>query len=181
MDGTFDFMPVERAFDKTLAILVGGGPAPGINGVIRSAAIEGIKAGLQVIGIYDGYQWLAMESTRRIEALTIDKVSRIHYRGGSILRTSRVNPTKDPAMMDTVIKNLTELEVDYLISIGGDDTAFSASQLVKRAGDQIQVAHVPKTIDNDLPLPGQMPTFGYETARDPFCGRPGSIRQKTRP
>jgi 6-phosphofructokinase 1 len=166
MDGTFDLTPVERNFDKTLAILVGGGPAPGINGVIRSAAIEGIKAGLQVIGIYDGYQWLSMESTRRIEHLTIDKVSRIHYRGGSILRTSRVNPTKDTRMMDTVIKNLTELEVDYLISIGGDDTAFTASQLVKRAGDQIQVAHVPKTIDNDLPLPGQMPTFGYETARE---------------
>jgi len=101
-----------------------------------------------------------------VESLTIDRVSRIHYRGGSILRTSRMNPTTDPKLMDTVIKNLTELQVDYLISIGGDDTAFTASQLVKRAGDQIQVAHVPKTIDNDLPLPGQMPTFGYETARE---------------
>ena len=162
----FEINSVDRKFDKTLAIVVGGGPAPGINGVIRSAAIEGIKAGLEVIGIDEGYKWLAMEGSRRIERLTINKVSRIHYRGGSILRTSRVNPTKDPKMMATVIQNLTELEVDYLISIGGDDTAFTASQLVKRAGEQIQVAHVPKTIDNDLPLPGQMVTFGFETARE---------------
>ncbi|MBN2529536.1 MAG: 6-phosphofructokinase [Deltaproteobacteria bacterium] len=157
---------MNRKFNKTLAILVGGGPAPGINGVIRSATIEGVKAGLDVIGIHEGYNWLAKEHSRRIETLTIDKVSRIHYRGGSILSTSRVNPTKDPVMMDTVIKNLTALEVDYLISIGGDDTAYTASQLVKRAGDQIQVAHVPKTIDNDLPLPGRMVTFGFETARE---------------
>ncbi len=166
MDVTFDHIPSGIKFEKILAILVGGGPAPGINGVIRSAAIEGIKSGLNVIGIYDGYSWLAKGSTRRIEPLTIDKVSRIHFRGGSILGTSRVNPTKSEAMMESVIQSITELEVDYLISIGGDDTAFTASQLVKRAGDQVQVVHVPKTIDNDLPLPGQMPTFGYETARE---------------
>lgn len=166
MDVKFDTPPAERKFDKILAILVGGGPAPGINGVIRSAAIEGIKSGLNVIGIYDGYSWLAKGSTRRTEHLTIDKVSRIHYRGGSILGTSRVNPTKSDEMMTQVIQSLTELEVDYLLSIGGDDTAFTASELVKRAGEQIQVVHVPKTIDNDLPLPGQMPTFGYETARE---------------
>jgi ATP-dependent phosphofructokinase / diphosphate-dependent phosphofructokinase len=166
MSDQYEMNAVDRKFDKTLAILVGGGPAPGINGVIRSAAIEGIKAGLEVIGIIEGYKWLSKEATRRIERLTINKVSRIHYRGGSILRTSRVNPTRDPRLMDTVIQNLTKLEVDYLISIGGDDTAYTAAQLVKRAGDQIQVAHVPKTIDNDLPLPGQMVTFGFETARE---------------
>lgn len=155
-----------RKVDKTMAILVGGGPAPGINGVIRSATIEAIKAGLKVLGVYDGYKWLAKGNSNHVERLTIDAVSRIHYRGGSVLRTSRVNPTKDPKMMANVLGVLTELEVDYLISIGGDDTAFTASQLVKMAGDQIQVAHVPKTIDNDLPLPGQMLTFGYQTARE---------------
>jgi 6-phosphofructokinase len=166
MGEKFDLTPLGRKFDKILAIVVGGGPAPGINGVIRSATIEGIKAGLDVIGIYDGYSWLAKGSISQIERLNIDKVSRIHFRGGSILRTSRVNPTKDEKMMNRVIQALTELEVDYLISIGGDDTAFTSSQLVKRAGEQIQVAHVPKTIDNDLPLPANMPTFGYETARE---------------
>ncbi|MDD5306789.1 MAG: diphosphate--fructose-6-phosphate 1-phosphotransferase [Deltaproteobacteria bacterium] len=155
-----------RQADKTLAILVGGGPAPGINGVIRSATIEAVNSGLRVIGIYDGYKWLARGSSTHVERLTIDKVSRIHYRGGSILRTSRFNPTKDADAMRAVLGVLTELEVDYLLSIGGDDTAFSASQLGLMAGGQIQTAHVPKTIDNDLPLPGQMLTFGYQTARE---------------
>ena len=55
--------------------------------------------------------------------------------------------------------------ITALVTIGGDDTAFSASQVYKRAGGAIKVAHVPKTIDNDLPLPGSAPTFGFETAR----------------
>ena len=152
--------------DKKLAILVGGGPAPGINGVIRSATIEAINSGLGVIGIQEGYKWLSIGSTRHVENLTIDKVSRIQYRGSSILRTSRVNPTTNPKMMENVLGVLTEHEVDYLISIGGDDTAFTASKIDMMAGSQMQVAHVPKTIDNDLPLPGQMVTFGYQTARE---------------
>ncbi|HUT77246.1 MAG TPA: diphosphate--fructose-6-phosphate 1-phosphotransferase [Polyangia bacterium] len=158
--------PHSRHSNKTLAILVGGGPAPGINGVIRSVTIEAINQGMRVIGIYDGYKWLAKGSANQVERLTIDKVSRIHFRGGSILRTSRTNPTSDPVAMEKVLGVLTELEVDYLVSIGGDDTAFTAMRIAKQAGDQLQVVHVPKTIDNDLPLPGQMLTFGYQTARE---------------
>ncbi len=158
--------PASRITNKTLAILVGGGPAPGINGVIRSATIEAVNLGCKVLGIYDGYKWLSRGSTRYVERLTIDRVSRVHYRGGSILRTSRVNPTGDPDMMRNVLGVLTELEVDYLVSIGGDDTAFTAREIDRMAGDQMQVVHVPKTIDNDLPLPGQMLTFGYQTARE---------------
>jgi 6-phosphofructokinase 1 len=157
--------PAAIRTSKTMAIVVGGGPAPGINGVIRSATIEAINRGLRVVGFYDGYKWLSRGSTTRVERLTIDRVSRIHYRGGSLLRTSRVNPTHDPKMMDNVLRVLTELEIDYLISIGGDDTAYTAREIGKMAGDQVQVVHVPKTIDNDLPLPGQMLTFGYQTAR----------------
>lgn len=151
---------------KTLAILVGGGPAPGINGVIRSVTIEAINSGLNVIGIYDGFEYLAKGDSTHITELRIDDVSRIHYDGGSILHTSRVNPADDKQMLDTTIKALTQLSVDYLVSIGGDDTATSAYRIDQRTKGQIQVAHVPKTIDNDLPLPGNMPTFGYQTARD---------------
>jgi 6-phosphofructokinase len=160
------FKPHPRHVKKTVAILVGGGPAPGINGVIRAATIEAVNSGLRVIGVYDGYKWLAKGESTHVERLKISTVSRIHYHGGSILRTSRVNPTKDPKMMANVLGALTEMEADYLISIGGDDTAFTANQLGLLAGDQLQVAHVPKTIDNDLPLPGNMPTFGYQTARE---------------
>jgi len=150
---------------KTLAIIVGGGPAPGINGVISSAAIEAINKELRVIGIYDGFQWLAKGDTSHVEELTINEVSRIHFQGGSVLRTSRENPTKDPQKMERVVKSLLELEVNYLITIGGDDTAYSSKRVAEHAQGKIRVAHVPKTIDNDLPLPSYAYTFGYQTAR----------------
>jgi len=150
---------------KTLAILVGGGPAPGINGVIRSITIEAINSGLDVLGIVDGFEWLAKGDSNHFRKLDINDVSRIHFSGGSILRTSRVNPTTDKKKLEATIKALTQLSVDFLITIGGDDTATTAYKIDKLAGGQIEVAHVPKTIDNDLPLPGDMPTFGYQTAR----------------
>lgn len=150
---------------KTLAVLVGGGPAPGINGVIRSVTIEADNSALRVIGIYDGFKWLCKGDSSHTLELQTDHVSRIHVLGGSILRTSRENPTDSPEKMENCIRALTQLEIDYLVTIGGDDTAYSSQQIAHIAGQQIQVAHVPKTIDNDLPLPGDMPTFGYQTAR----------------
>lgn len=151
--------------EKTLAILVGGGPAPGINGVIRSITIHATNSGLRVIGLYDGFQWLIEGDASRHTDLRIEDVSRIHYRGGSILRTSRANPGESEEKLQAVVQALTELRVDYLATIGGDDTASSAMKVERLAEGRFQVAHVPKTIDNDLPLPGNMPTFGYQTAR----------------
>lgn len=150
--------------DKRLAILVGGGPAPGINGVISAATIRAIERGLEVIGIYDGFQWLAEGNITKVVNLTIEDVSRIHFRGGSLLRTSRTNPTKSLEMLNNVVKSLNELDVRYLITIGGDDTAYSAKMVESASNGDIKVAHVPKTIDNDLPLPEDVPTFGFHTA-----------------
>jgi 6-phosphofructokinase 1 len=150
---------------ERLGILVGGGPAPGINSVISAVTIEAITSGLEVIGIYDGFEHLMKGRTDMVRQLTIPDVSRIHFDGGSILRTSRANPTRTPEDLQNTVKALRELGIRYLVTIGGDDTAFSASEVVKAAGGTIRVAHVPKTIDNDLPLPGGMPTFGFETAR----------------
>jgi 6-phosphofructokinase 1 len=150
---------------KNLAIVVGGGPAPGINGVIRSVTIEAINSGLNVIGVYDGFEWLVKGDHTHVTELRIDDVSRIHFSGGSILRTSRENPASSKEKLDKTIKALTQLSVDYLVTIGGDDTATSAYKIDELTQGQIEVAHVPKTIDNDLPLPGNMPTFGYQTAR----------------
>ncbi len=151
---------------KTLAMLVGGGPAPGINGVIRSVTIEAINSGLNVVGIYDGFEHLVNGDSSHSVELRIEDVSRIHFSGGSILKTSRANPSTSKEKLEAVLKALTQLSVDYLVTIGGDDTASSAHKIDELANGQIQVAHVPKTIDNDLPLPGNMPTFGYQTARD---------------
>ena len=148
-----------------LGIVVGGGPAPGINGVISAVTFEAFKQGLEVIGFFDGFKHLSKGDTTQVLSLHPDEISRIHMRGGSIIRTSRENPTKDPTKMANVIKALSELGIKYLITIGGDDTAFTATQVEKAAGGKIAVCHVPKTIDNDLPLPHGVPTFGFETAK----------------
>ncbi len=149
----------------TLAILVGGGPAPGINGVIGSAAIEAIGSGLRVVGLYDGYRHLATGDISQVEELTLERVAGIHLTGGSILRTSRTNPARDDATLQRCLDSLTQLGVRYLICIGGDDTTYGATRIAEGARGRIGVVSVPKTIDNDLPLPDGAPTFGYETAR----------------
>ncbi len=154
-----------RAIPSTLAILVGGGPAPGINGVIASAAIEAINNGLCVIGLREGFRWLAAGDVTHTVKLTINDVSRIHFTGGSILLTSRTNPARDEATLARVVETLLRLNVRYLICIGGDDTTYGATRIAELARGRIGVASVPKTIDNDLPLPENAPTFGFETAR----------------
>ena len=155
-----------------LGILCGGGPAPGMNSVISAATIEARNSGWDVLGIMDGFQHLIEGRIEEARPLSITDVSRIHVLGGSIIRTSRANPTvrdEDAADPDwrlhACLESLQKLGIDALVTIGGDDTAFSASRLAEAAGGSLRVAHVPKTIDNDLPLPGGTPTFGFETAR----------------
>jgi 6-phosphofructokinase 1 len=151
--------------NSKLGILVGGGPAPGINSVIGAATIRAELAGVPVVGIRDGFEHLIAGDTNEVLELTADSVSRIHFRGGSILGTSRANPTKDPALLDRCIDSLGRLGVDQLITIGGDDTAYSAMRLAERSAGRLRVVHAPKTIDNDLDLPPWVDTFGFQTAR----------------
>jgi 6-phosphofructokinase len=148
-----------------MGILVGGGPAPGINGVIAAATIEGINNGFEVIGFRDGFKWLAQGEALQSKPLAIRDVTGIALRGGSILGTSRTNPTKSEEAMKNLFHVFDEMGITALVTIGGDDTGFSASHVARRSNGKIRVAHVPKTIDNDLPLPGATPTFGFETAR----------------
>jgi len=151
---------------KSFGILVGGGPAPGINGVISAATILARRNGARVVGFFDGFSRLMQaEEPAKLELRT-SEVSRIPQLGGSILRTSRANPTRDPAALERVVENLVAAGVNHLISIGGDDTAYSARCVEEAAQGRIAVAHVPKTIDNDLPLPHGIPTFGFESARE---------------
>jgi len=150
---------------ETVAIVVGGGPAPGINGVISAATIRCLAEGRKVLGIEQGFKWIMQGDVRKVTPLTIEQVSRVHFRGGSILKTARANPTKNPAHLAQALKSLAQLGVTGLITIGGDDTCFSALTLERAAQGRLQVVHVPKTIDNDLDLPQGMPTFGFQTAR----------------
>jgi 6-phosphofructokinase 1 len=164
-------MSCGKNHDKgNLGILVGGGPAPGLNGVISAVTIEARNNGLKVYGIMDGYKWLVKgdegELMKNVRELEIHDVSRIHFDGGSILRTSRTNPVKEKDGVANALKMLRKLGIKYMVTTGGDDTAFGASEIARAAGGEIKFAHVPKTIDNDLPLPNNIPTFGYQTARD---------------
>ena len=149
----------------TVGILVGGGPAPGINSVISAVTIRSILGGCDVVGIIDGFKWLMEGSESRVRPLSIEEVSRIHFRGGSYLGTSRANPTKKAESLAKVLSSLMRLGVTRLVTIGGDDTAFSSLKLEEQAAGRIQIVHVPKTIDNDLDLPYGIPTFGFQTAR----------------
>jgi len=151
--------------DGKFGILVGGGPAPGINGVIAAATIEAINSGYEVVGLIDGFRWITQGDTSHTVPLTRDAVRGMHAHGGSMLKTARVNPAADPALVTNAVRALKELGVTRLVCIGGDDTTFGAGKIAEAAAGSIQVASVPKTIDNDLPLQGSTPTFGFETAR----------------
>jgi len=165
---------------QRLGIIVGGGPAPGINAVIGAATIQAINRGLEVVGLYEGFRWLASEEfdpQTHSTQLEIPRVARIHFTGGSLLRTSRANlldaqrlrehrlVAPDPVKTARVLKNLRKLGIDLLLTIGGDDTACSARFVSESAQQGIRVVHCPKTIDNDLPLPQDVSTFGFSTAR----------------
>jgi len=163
-----------------LGIIVGGGPAPGINAVIGAATIEASNRGFEVIGFYDGFRWLASDDFHRnlhTVALESAKVARIHFEGGSILRTSRTSlideerrkthrlVAPDPRKVADVLRNLHALGITHLMTIGGDDTALSARFICDSVDNGLRLVHVPKTIDNDLPLPQDASTFGFPTAR----------------
>src|SRR5437762_368039 len=150
---------------EKLAILVGGGPAPGINSVISAATIRALLQGLEVLGIRDGFEKIMHGRTEEVRPLTLEDVSRIHFSGGSYLGTARANPTKSEEHLQQVVDTLQRLGATQLITIGGDDTAFSAMKVAEKAAGRIRVVHVPKTIDNDLDLDPSVDTFGYQTAR----------------
>ncbi len=144
---------------KNLAILVGGGPAPWINSVIGAATIRARLEGIEVVRLRDGFEWIMQGAIDHAMPLTIDAVSRIHFRGGSHIGISRANQTTSPTHLENTVNSLLRLNVSQLITIGGHDTAYSAMKLEQRAAGRILVVHVPKTIDNDLDLPPHVDTF----------------------
>ncbi len=151
---------------KAFGIVVGGGPAPGINGVISAVTIEAINNGHEVYGIRHGFKRIAAGDVSCIQKLSIEEVAWVHRDGGSILATSRSNPRAYPDMMENIDRILRDHSIGYLVAIGGDGTAACASAIASSISTDICVVHVPKTIDNDLPLPGEHSTFGFQSARE---------------
>lgn len=149
---------------KSVAILCAGGPAPGINTVISTIAKVFLRDGFRVIGIHEGYKNLFNGQAETVN-ITFHYADRIFPRGGSTLRMSRYKPKDNEFSADF----FTENNVKLLVTIGGDDTASTANRLTKflKANNvDIQNIHVPKTIDNDIPLPGRTPTFGFNSAKN---------------
>ncbi len=149
---------------ESVAILCAGGPAPGINTVIGSAVKVFLNAGYEVLGIHEGYKTL-FTAKPNFEKLSFTFADSIYSRGGSALQMSRYKPKDSEFSVDFFVNN----NVKLLITIGGDDTASTANRLSKfLAANKLKVAniHVPKTIDNDLPLPEGTPTFGYHSAKE---------------
>src|SRR6185295_9266860 len=156
-------MPIKR-----IGIIVGGGPAPGTNGVISAVAIEAIKAGCVPVGFNDGFEWLAQRYTDEQHELTTEEVSRIHLDGGVFLGGSRRDVTRDPESLENTIAAFAKLKIDALVCIGGDDMVRSVVAIERRG--VVKVVQVPKSIDNDLWLPLPLATLGYETARHTGVG-----------
>lgn len=150
---------------ELVGIIVGGGPAPGINGVIGAATIDAINHGKKVVGIVGGFKSLFDGNKDAIVPLTIERVSRIHTTGGSILRTSRDRPDNAQAKFKNLLTTLKQSGIRYLVTIGGDGTLYMANWIEREARGLVNVVHTPKTIDNDIPIPGGFSTFGYQTAR----------------
>ncbi len=149
---------------EAVAILCAGGPAPGINTVISSVTKIFINNGFNVLGINGGYRSLFSEEPA-FEFLDFDYADQIYSRGGSALKMSRYKPKDEEFKIDFFKKN----NVKLLVTIGGDDTASTANRLAKFLAKQkmdVKNIHVPKTIDNDLPLPEGTPTFGYHSAKE---------------
>lgn len=147
----------------SIAILCGGGPAPGINTVVSTIAKVFLKDGYRVIGVHGGFESL-FKGQPQITDFDYYFAENIHKQGGSALRMSRYKP-KDTEFNTTFFKNN---DIRLLVTIGGDDTASTANRISKYLSEhdvKIQNIHVPKTIDNDLPLPEGSPTFGYQSAK----------------
>ena len=149
---------------ESIVILAGGGPAPGINTVISTVAKTFLKAGYRVLGLNEGYKNLFKENPL-VDEIDFIYADEIQKQGGSALRMSRYKPKNEEFNTNFFVKN----NVKLLVTIGGDDTASTANRISKYLSEnnvQIQNIHVPKTIDNDLPLPDGQPTFGYYSAKD---------------
>ncbi|MBP5797205.1 MAG: 6-phosphofructokinase [Bacteroidales bacterium] len=149
---------------ESIVILAGGGPAPGINTVISTVAKTFLKAGYRVLGLNDGYKNL-FKPNPEVDEIDFIWADDIQKQGGSALRMSRYKPKNEEFNTEFFVKN----NVKLLVTIGGDDTASTANRISKYLSEnnvQIQNIHVPKTIDNDLPLPDGNPTFGYYSAKD---------------
>jgi len=153
----------EDASRNNFGIVVSGGPAPGINSVISASVIEANNRGYKVKGLVNGFRDLTLGEPGAVVDLSTDMVTTIYNKGGSIIGTSRFNPLKDEQLLKQFLSGLETHQIDKLIVIGGEGSAYLSLKL-SQLHRNLSIVHVPKTIDNDLVLPNNHPSFGFETA-----------------
>ena len=193
MPDTLSPPPKSQTPFKRVAILFAGGPAPGANAVISTAAVSFLRQGVEVLGIQHGYSHLAdysadkpLELGKAYVMLDHAALKRSRSAQGILIGTARTNPGKHVSHPDhlsdaklsaplrRVYDALCSLGVDALISIGGDDTLKTANKFkmfqdrLPAGSKKIPVVHLPKTIDNDYS--GIDFTFGYFTAVETLAG-----------
>lgn len=159
---------------KKIAISTGGGDAPGLNAVIRAAALSAMKRGWEVYGVRDGFHGILSPEEYPdggFIPLTPDRIRGITHLGGTILGTSnRNNPLRYPIAKpdgtveevdrsDEIVRGFRLHHIDALITVGGDGSLAIANVLAKKG---LRLISVPKTIDNDLDKTDV--TFGFDTA-----------------
>ena len=139
-----------------IGILTSGGDAPGMNAAIRAVTRTALYNNHEVIGIMRGYYGLLK---REYVDLNSRSVAGILSKGGTLLYTSRAKEFKIPENIDTAVRNINEIKLDYLIVIGGNGSQTGAYELYKRG---VNVLGIASTIDNDLW--GTDQTIGFDTA-----------------
>ena len=151
-----------------VAICCGGGPAPGMNTVVGSVAKVFLRNGWRVIGLHGGYSGLFSQNPKMVD-IDFLFADDIFNRGGSALKMSRFKPKEEDFENNFNLDLFKENNIKLLVTVGGDDTASTANRIAKfiaEKGYELKNIHVPKTIDNDLPLPNNTPTFGYQSAKE---------------
>ena len=152
----------------SIIILCGGGPAPGMNTVVFSVAKTFLSNGYRVIGLHGGYSGLFSKAPRT-EDIDFFKADAYFNRGGSYLQMSRFKPTDNDFEVNFNLSLFQDNNIKLLVTVGGDDTASTANRIAKFLEAKhypIHNIHIPKTIDNDLPLPDNTPTFGFNSAKN---------------
>ena len=153
---------------EAVAICCGGGPAPGMNTVVGSVAKIFLKNGYKVIGLHGGYSGLFSQEPKMVD-IDFLFADDIFNRGGSALKMSRFKPKDSDFENNFNLDLFKDNNIKLLVTVGGDDTASTANRIakfIKAKGYELKNIHVPKTIDNDLPLPDHTPTFGYQSAKE---------------
>jgi 6-phosphofructokinase 1 len=141
-----------------IGILTGGGDCPGLNPAIRGFVMKGLDYGFTIHGIREGWKGLVKGIVEE-QPLDVARVEEIISQGGTMLRSSRTNPFKDPAQLAAVKENIRRYEFDAIVALGGEDTLGVASKLYKEG---INTVGIPKTMDNDLSETDF--TFGFDSA-----------------